>query len=402
MRDTIFSLAVPGNEPIHSYAPGSPERDALKQELGRQTNQEIEIPLIIGGQEVRTGNTGRVVMPHEHAHVLARYHKAGPKEVGMAIEAALSAKKEWESLSWIDRASVALKAAELIATKHRYLINAATMLNQSKNAYQAEIDSTCELVDFLRFNAYYMTRIYENQPFSSPGVLNRAEYRPLEGFVLAVTPFNFTAIAGNLSSAPALMGNTVLWKPASSAVLSAYYVMKIFEEAGFPPGVINFIPGDGSAVGRTALSNENLAGIHFTGSTAVFQDMWQSIGENIKRYKSYPRIVGETGGKDYVFAEATADIDALNTALVRGAFEYQGQKFPAASRAYIPRSIWPSLKEKLGASVAELKVGDPRDFKNFVNALIDESAFDKAVDYVKKAEESVEAEVIFGGRGDKS
>lgn len=402
MKDSIFSLSVPGNEPVYTYAPGSPERDALVRELERQAGQDVEIPLIIGGQEVRTGNTGRVVMPHDHAHVLARYHKAGPREVEMAIEAALSAKESWEAMSWIDRASVALKAAELIATKYRYVVNAATMLNQSKNAYQAEIDSTCELVDFLRFNAYYMCRIYENQPFSSAGILNRAEYRPLEGFILAVTPFNFTAIAGNLPSAPAIMGNTVLWKPASSAVLSAYTVMKIYEEAGFPAGVINFIPGDGSAVGETALSNENLAGIHFTGSTAVFQGMWQTIGGNIKHYKSYPRIVGETGGKDYVFAEATADIEALSTALVRGAFEYQGQKCSAASRAYIPRSIWPAVKEKLGAVLAELKMGDPRDFKNFINAMIDEPAFDKAMDYLKKAEASPEAEVIFGGRGDKS
>ncbi len=320
----------------------------------------------------------------------------------MAIEAALEIKRDWENLPWIERASIALKAAELISTKYRYILNGATMLNQSKNVQQAEIDSTCELADFLRFNAHYMSQIYQSQPLSSSGTLNRMEYRPLEGFVFAVTPFNFTAIAGNLPTAPAIMGNTVLWKPASNAVFSGYHLMKLFQEAGFPDGVINFIPGSGAAIGDIVLGDENLAGVHFTGSTDVFQRMWKTIGACIPKYKSYPRIVGETGGKDFIFAHESADVEPLITALVRGAFEYQGQKCSAASRAYIPKSLWASVKEKLAVVLGDVKTGDPRDFSNFVNALIDEKAFDNAMSYLKKVEASKDAEIIFGGHGDKS
>jgi len=402
MENSIFTIPEPANEPVFSYKPKAQERKLLLQELERQSRETIEIPLIIGNKEIKTGDTGKAVMPHDHAHVLATFHKAGEREIRMAIEAALEIKRDWENLPWIERASIALKAAELISTKYRYILNAATMLNQSKNVYQAEIDSTCELADFLRFNAHYMSQIYQSQPFSSSGILNRMEYRPLEGFVFAATPFNFTAIAGNLPSAPAMMGNTVLWKPASNAVFSGFQMMKLFKEAGFPDGVINFVPGSGAAIGDIVLGDENLAGVHFTGSTDVFQRMWKTIGTCIPRYKSYPRIVGETGGKDFIFAHASADVDPLITALVRGAFEYQGQKCSAVSRAYIPRSLWASVKEKLDVVIGDVKTGDPRDFSNFVNALIDEKAFDNAMSYLKKVEASKDAEIIFGGHGDKS
>jgi len=402
MANTLFAIQEPLNEPVYSYAPGTRERELLDIELKKQSEEQIEIPLIIGGREIYTGDTGKAVMPHDHAHILATYHKAGEQEIHMAIEAALKAKKDWEALHWIDRASIILKAGELISTKYRYILNAATMLNQSKNVFQAEIDSTCELADFLRFNAFYMSQIYGNQPSSSAGVLNRLEYRPLEGFVFAATPFNFTAIAGNLPTSPAIMGNTVLWKPASNAVSSAFYLMKLFKEAGFPDGVINFIPGSGPVVGDVVFRDENLAGIHFTGSTAVFRSMWKTIGASIEKYKSYPRIVGETGGKNFVFAHASANVEELVTGLIRGAFEYQGQKCSAASRAYIPRSLWIAVKEGIGTVLAELQMGDTRDYKNFINALIDESAFEKAMRYIKLAEESDEADIVFGGHGDNS
>jgi 1-pyrroline-5-carboxylate dehydrogenase len=402
MENSIFTIPEPANEPVFSYKPKSQERNLLLQELERQSKEIIEIPLIIGSKEIKTGDIGKAVMPHDHAHTLATFHKAGEREIRMAIEAALEIKRDWENLPWIERATIALKAAELISTKYRYILNAATMLNQSKNVYQAEIDSTCELADFLRFNAHYMSQIYQSQPLSSSGILNRMDYRPLEGFVFAVTPFNFTAIAGNLPSAPAIMGNTVLWKPASNAVLSGFHMMKLFKEAGFPDGVINFIPGSGAAIGDIVLGDENLAGVHFTGSTDVFQRMWKTIGACIPTYKSYPRIVGETGGKDFIFAHESADVEPLITALVRGAFEYQGQKCSAASRAYIPKSLWASVKEKLDVVLRDVKTGDPRDFSNFVNALIDEKAFDNAMSYLKKVEESKDAEIIFGGDGDKS
>ena len=402
MENSIFKIPVPANEPIFSYKPKTQERKLLLQELERQSKETIEIPLIIGNKEIKTGDIGRAVMPHDHAHILATFHKAGEREIRMAIEAALEIKRDWENLPWIERASIALKAAELISTKYRYILNAATMLNQSKNVHQAEIDSTCELADFLRFNAHYMSQIYQSQPLSSSGTLNRMEYRPLEGFVFAVTPFNFTAIAGNLPSAPAIMGNTVLWKPASNAVFSGFHLMKLFKEAGFPDGVINFIPGSGAAIGDMVLGDENLAGVHFTGSTDVFQRMWKTIGACIPKYKSYPRIVGETGGKDFIFAHESADVEPLITALVRGAFEYQGQKCSAVSRTYIPKSLWTSVKEKLDVVIGDVKTGDPRDFSNFMNALIDERAFDNAMSYLKKVEASKDAEIIFGGHGDKS
>ena len=402
MENLIFTIPIPANEPVFSYKPKSQERELVLQELERQSKETIEIPLIIGNKEIKTGDIGKAVMPHDHGHILATFHKAGESEIRMAIEAALEIKRDWEKLPWIERASIALKAAELISTKYRYIVNAATMLNQSKNVHQAEIDSTCELADFLRFNAHFMSQIYQSQPLSSSGTLNRMEYRPLEGFVFAVTPFNFTSIAGNLPSAPAIMGNTVLWKPASNAVFSGFYLMKLFQEAGFPDGVINFIPGSGAAIGDIVLGDENLAGVHFTGSTDVFQRMWKTIGACIPKYKSYPRIVGETGGKNFIFAHESADVESLITALVRGAFEYQGQKCSAASRAYIPTSLWASVKEKLDVVLGDVKTGDPRDFSNFVNALIDEKAFDNAMSYLKKVEESKDAEIIFGGHGDKS
>lgn len=402
MNNAIFKLERPKNEPVLSYAPSSAERAALEKELKRLSSTEIEIPLIIGGKEIRTGDTGKVVMPHKHSHVLATYHNAGPKEVNMAIEAALEGKKVWESLSWIDRASITLKIAELIATKYRATINAATMLGQSKNAYQAEIDSACEVVDFLRFNAYFLSEIYNEQPLSENGVLNRTEYRPLEGFVFTVSPFNFTAIASNLNMSPVLMGNAVVWKPATSSLYSNYFLMKIFKEAGVPDGVINFVPSKGSVIGKEIFKHKELAGIHFTGSTNTFNHFWKQIGDNLGTYRSYPKLVGETGGKDFLFIHPSASLDESVTAAVRGAFEYQGQKCSAASRAYIPKSMWPEFKALMGKMLGEIKMGEPTDFTNFVNAVIDEGAYNNIVSYIDRAKESNEAEVIFGGKYDKS
>ncbi|RKY61264.1 MAG: 1-pyrroline-5-carboxylate dehydrogenase [Candidatus Neomarinimicrobiota bacterium] len=402
MPNANFSLPDPVNEPIKAYRLGSPERAELKAMLKKMSNEQIEIPLIIGGQEIKTGNMGKCVMPHDHQHVLASFHKAGPKEVEMAVEASQKAWKTWSNLCWWERASIFKKAAALLAGPWRPVLNAATMLNQSKNVFQAEIDSACELVDFWNFNVKYMEQIYEQQPFSPSGQWNRVEQRALEGFVFAVTPFNFTSIAGNLPTSPAMMGNTVLWKPASSAVFSAYYLMKLFEDAGLPPGVINFIPGSGKDVGPNVLSNPKLAGVHFTGSTAVFQSMWKIIGENIANYKTYPRIVGETGGKDFVFAHKSADPDELNTALIRGAFEYQGQKCSAASRAYIPKSIWPAIKAKLINTIKSIAIGDVQDFRNFFNAIIDRAAFENISAYINFVKNSNDAEIIVGGNTDDS
>ncbi|MDX9854681.1 MAG: L-glutamate gamma-semialdehyde dehydrogenase [Tenuifilaceae bacterium] len=402
MNNAIFKLERPKNEPVLSYAPGSTERAALEKELKRLSSTEIEIPLIIGGKEIRTGDTGKVVMPHKHSHVLATFHNAGAKEVNMAIEAALEGKKVWESLSWIDRASITLKIAELIATKYRATINAATMLGQSKNAYQAEIDSACEVVDFLRFNAYFLSEIYNEQPLSENGVLNRTEYRPLEGFVFTVSPFNFTAIASNLNMSPVLMGNAVVWKPATSSLYSNYFLMKIFKEAGVPDGVINFVPSKGSVIGKEVFKHRELAGIHFTGSTNTFNHFWKQIGDNLGTYRSYPKLVGETGGKDFLFIHPSASLDESVTAAVRGAFEYQGQKCSAASRAYIPKSMWPEFKALMGKMLGEIKMGEPTDFTNFVNAVIDEGAYNNIVSYIDRAKESNEAEVIFGGKYDNS
>ena len=402
MPNAKFSLPDPINEPIKAYRSGSSERIELKAMLSKMSSEQIEIPLIIGGKEIRTGNTGTCIMPHDHKHVLATFHKAGPKEVEMAVEASQKAWKTWSNLPMWERASIFKKAASLLAGPWRAVLNAATMLNQSKNAFQAEIDSACELIDFWNFNVKYMEQIYEQQPFSPDGQWNRLEQRALEGFVFAVTPFNFTSIAGNLPTAPAMMGNTVLWKPASSAVFSAYYLMKLFEDAGLPAGVINFIPGNGRDVGPNVLSHPKLAGVHFTGSTAVFQSMWKTIGENIANYKTYPRIVGETGGKDFVFAHRSADVDELNTALVRGTFEFQGQKCSAASRAYIPKSLWPTLKTKLIDTVKTIAVGDVNDFRNFFNAVIDRAAFESISSYIDFAKKSEDAEIIVGGTSDDS
>ena len=400
MANGIVSVPPPVNDPIRSYAPGSPEKNSLKARITEMLSEEIEIPLIIGGEEVRTGNTAEAVCPHDHKHVLGVYHKAGEAEVKQAVIAAADAWKDWSEMPWEQRAAVMLKAAELLAGPWRDTLNAACMLNQSKNVFQAEIDSACELIDFWRFNPYFMRFIYEQQPQSAPGYWDYVEYRALEGFVFAVTPFNFASIAGNLPTAPALMGNTVLWKPASSAVFTGWHLMKLMEAAGFPPGVINFLPGSGSQVGNPVMASPHLTGIHFTGSTPVFQGMWKAIGDNIAGYHTYPRIVGETGGKDFVFAHESADHEALATALVRGAFEYQGQKCSAASRAYIPRSIWPQVKELLVGQVSEIKMGPPTDFRNFFNAVIDAGAFQTITSYIQYAEDSSEAEILCGGSWD--
>ena len=402
MPNGIVSTPQPVNEPIKAYAPGSPEKASLKAKIGEMLAEEIEMPLIIGGKEIRTGNTAKAVCPHDHHHVLGVYHKAGEKEVQQAIEAAGEAWKSWSEMPWEHRAAVMLKAAELLAGPWRDTLNAACMLNQSKTVFQAEIDSACELIDFWRFNPHYMRFIYEQQPGSGPGFWDYVEYRALEGFIFAVTPFNFASIAGNLPTSPALMGNTVLWKPASSAVFTAYHLMRLMEAAGFPPGVINFVPGSGGQVGDPVMAAPGLAGIHFTGSTPVFQGMWKTVGDNISSYRTYPRIVGETGGKDFVFAHVSADVEALVTALVRGAFEYQGQKCSAASRAYIPRSIWPQVRELLLGQISEITVGPPTDFRNFFNAVIDAGAFRDITAYIQYAKDSSDAEILCGGEWDDS
>ena len=402
MPNGIIPTPTPVNDPIRAYGPGSPEKASLKTRIKEMMASEIEIPLVIGGKEVRTGNTAKAICPHDHNHALGVYHKAGEKEVQMAIEAADEAWKTWSEMPWEHRAAVMLKAAELLAGPWRDTLNAACMLNQSKTVFQAEIDSACELVDFWRFNPYYMRFIYEQQPESAPGYWDYVEYRALEGFVFAVTPFNFASIAGNLPTAPALMGNAVLWKPASSAVFTAHYLMKLFDAAGFPPGIINFIPGSGGQVGDPVMASPHLAGVHFTGSTPVFQGMWKTVGDNIATYRTYPRIVGETGGKDFVFAHPSADVEALATALVRGAFEYQGQKCSAASRAYIPRSIWPRVQELFLGQVSEIKMGPPTDFRNFFNAVIDAGAFRDITAYIQYAEDSSDAQILCGGEWDDS
>jgi 1-pyrroline-5-carboxylate dehydrogenase len=391
------------NEPVHDYAPGSEEKARLKAVLKELSNQEIEIPVVIGGKEIYTGQTAKAVMPHNHSHVLATYHMAGEKEIRAAIESALEAKKEWSRTPWETRVAIIKKAAYMISTRYRERMNAAAMLGLGKNAYQAEIEAVCELCDFLNFNSQFLYQLYAEQPPYSPfGTWNCLEHRPLEGFVFAATPFNFVAIAGNLPTSPALMGNVVLWKPASSAVYPAYHLLQILQEAGMPDGVLNFIPGKGSAVGPMVMSNPHLAGVHFTGSTAAFQDMWRTVGSNIQNYHAYPRIVGETGGKDFIILHESADIDAAVAATVRGAFEYQGQKCSAASRVYIPRSLYKEYKEKLVAEVKTLKMGDVQDFTNFVNAVIDKAAFDKIKGYLDYAKESSQATILAGGEADDS
>lgn len=402
VNNGIIQIPKPVNEPIYDYAPGSAERQQLENALKATAANSLEIPLIIGGQEVTTGELGHVVMPHDHKHILATYHKAGVKEVQSAIDAAVAAQKQWHAMRWEERCAIFLKAAELLSKKYRFIINAGSMLSTSKNAFQAEIDAACELIDFLRFNVYFAEQIYRQQPQSSPGIWNYMQHRPLEGFVFAVTPFNFTAIACNLPTAPAIMGNTVVWKPASSCVYTPYLFMKILEEAGLPPGVINFVPGSGGSVGDVCLADPHLSGIHFTGSTRVFQKMWKTVGENIERYHSYPRIVGETGGKDFVFVHNSADVDAVVTALIRGAFEYQGQKCSAASRAYVPKSVWPKLREHLETEHKKLAMGSPTEFSNFVNAVIDKGAFNSITEYIDYAKDKPEAEIILGGNYDDS
>ncbi len=402
MNNTIFSFPKPENEPVLGYKPGSAERKEIRKALDELYNVVTDIPAIIGGQEVRTSETGTVVMPTENHHVLAKYYKVGEKEVQMAIEAAMKAHEEWANTPWIDRASVMQKIATLICGKYRWLINAATMLGQGKTTMQAEIDSACELADFLRYNAYYASQIYSDQPCSDKGTLNYVTYRPLEGFVFAITPFNFTSIASNLCLSPVLMGNVCIWKPSTTALLSNYLLMKIYKEAGLPDGVVNFLPGSGSTIGKVAFANPNLAGVHFTGSTGTFNSFWKSIGDNIANYRTYPKIVGETGGKDFIFVHQSADVDQVATAIVRGAFEFQGQKCSAASRAYVPASLWPAVKEKVGQMMAEIKMGDVRDFGAFVNAVIDEASFDNNMRYIEHAKQSPDAEIVFGGHGDKS
>jgi 1-pyrroline-5-carboxylate dehydrogenase len=402
MLKGFFNVPEPVNEPVLNYGPRSVERAALKAALDEARAQQIDIPMYIGGQEVRTGKTLEVRPPHDHKHLLATYHEGDASHVHAAIDAALAAKANWENLPWEQRAAIFLKAADLIAGPYRAKINAATMLGQSKNAYQAEIDAACEFIDFLRFNVQYMTEIYAQQPISAKGVWNRLEHRPLEGFVFAITPFNFTAIAGNLCAAPALMGNVVVWKPAPTQIYAANVIMQVFNEAGVPPGVINLISVDGPVAGEVIFSHPDFAGLHFTGSTHVFQNLWKIIGNNINLYKTYPRIVGETGGKDFVLAHPSADADVVNVALLRGAFEYQGQKCSAASRAYIPQSLWPAVKEKLQRDIASLKVGPVEDFENFVNAVITEASFDKLARYIDEAKANPNVEVIAGGIYDKS
>lgn len=402
MNNAIYNFREPKNEPVLSYKTGSPERKLLEEELIAQSNKVIDIPLIIGGKEIRTGITGKIVNPCNHNHVLATYQKATEKEVSLAIKAALDAKCEWMTLSWIERGAIMAKAAELISKKYRYQINAATMLGQGKNVMQAEIDSACEVADYLRFNTHFASLIYMDQPISENETINRLEYRPLEGFVYTVTPFNFTAIASNLNTSVVLMGNTTVWKPATTSLLSNYYLMKIFEEAGLPPGVMNFVPGQGSLISSIVLKHRDLAGIHFTGSNSTFNTLWKQVSDNLNSYKSYPKLVGETGGKDFIFAHNSANPAELATAIVRGSFEYQGQKCSAASRAYIPRSIWDETKEKMLQMISQIRVGDVTDFKNLVNAVIDEASYDKIMSYIDKVKSSSDARIIAGGKGDKS
>jgi len=398
----IYRIPTPKNEPVLSYAPGTPERDTLKKTIEDLKSRTLEVPMIIGGKEVKTKDTVRMTLPHDHGHELGHYYRGGKKEIEMAVKAALDAREKWIELPWEQRAAIFLKAADLLAGPYRALVNASTMLAHSKNVFQAEIDAVCELADFFRFNAYYMQEIYHMQPDSAATVWNYVDYRPLEGFVFAVTPFNFVSIAGNLPTAPAMMGNVVLWKPASSVVYTAHFIMKILKEAGLPDGVINLITARGADVGDLIMKNPDLAGIHFTGSTAVFQNMWRTVGENIASYKSYPRIVGETGGKDFVFVHNSAAPIEVATALVRGAFEYQGQKCSAASRAYIPASLWGDIKQLLVKQIGELKQGSPEDFRNFINAVIDKSAFSDITEYIDYAKKANDCEIIIGGDYDDS
>jgi 1-pyrroline-5-carboxylate dehydrogenase len=397
-----FSYPMPDNEPVHTYAPGTTERAALKKTLAELKARQMDIPMFIGGQEVRTGKTVPIRPPHEIAHVLGQFHAGDATHVQQAIDAALAAREAWANTSWENRANIFLRAADLISTRYRFLMNGTTMLGQSKNAFQAEIDSACELIDFLRFNVHFLSEIYKQQPISAPGMHNRMEYRPLEGFVLAVTPFNFTAIGGNLPTSAAMCGNVVVWKPANTQIYSAQMFMQVLREAGLPDGVINLIYVDGPTIGKICLSHREFAGVHFTGSTGVFNQMWKSIGENVASYRSYPRIVGETGGKDFVIAHKSADAHVVATALLRGAFEYQGQKCSAASRAYIPSNIADEVKQLLVEGVNSFKMGPVDDFGNFINAVIDEKSFDKIAGYITNAQTDPDAGILVGGSFDKS
>ncbi len=403
MTHGVFRVPTPKNEPIRGYAPGSSERASLESRLASMAGECPEIPIIIGGEEVRTGNVVDVVMPHRHGHVIAKAHMAGPAEAARAIDAAEAARHDWQALPWEERASVLLRAADLLAGPWRDVINASTMLGQSKTSHQAEIDAACEMADFFRFNAHYAVQLYQEQPESADGVWNRLEHRPLDGFILAITPFNFTSIAGNLPTAPALLGNTAIWKPSTTALLSNWYTMKLLEAAGMPPGVINFVPGGGPDIGQVALPDGRLGGVHFTGSTGTFQHIWRTIGENIQGYGQYPRLVGETGGKDFVFVHPSAcGAREVAVALARGAFEYQGQKCSAASRAYVPRSMWPDVLEELKAILSEMTMGDVSDFSNFLGAVIDARSYGKISEAVKRAASEPNVEVVAGGHCDDS
>jgi 1-pyrroline-5-carboxylate dehydrogenase len=401
MNNAIFSVQRPHNESVLSYAPGTPERAELFREIQRISSETVEIPVIVNGKNILTGKTGKVVMPHDHGHVLATYHLAGENETRQAIEAAMQSKEMWMTMSWVERASIMMKAAQLLSKKYRYTIVAATMLGQSKTVHQAEVEAACETIDFLRYNAYFAGQIYQEQPRSGWDQLNRVEYRPLEGFVYAISPFNFTAIASNLNMSVALMGNTTVWKPATASLLSSWILMKVFMEAGMPDGVINFLPGQGSTISSVVLNHHDLGGIHFTGSNSTFYSLWKSAAANLEKYKSYPRIVGETGGKGFIMIHNSAAPLEAATAIIRGSFEYQGQKCSASSRVYIPRSLWPQISEHVRRQAAEIKMGDPADFSNFMNAVIDERSFDNIMKYIEMAKASSECEIIHGGHGDK-
>ena len=402
MNNAIYNFNAPSNEPVLGYLENSTERKNLIGELNRQLSGTVEIPCIIGGKEYFTGNTTEIRPPHDHRKVIGRFHNVTEKELEIVVKSALDAHAIWSNLSWMIRASILLKAAELISGKYRHVINASTMLGQSKNIYQSEIDGICETIDFLKYNAYFASKIYEIQPKSFYNQLNKMEFRPLEGFVFTVSPFNFTSIAANLNMAPVMMGNTTIWKPASTAVLSNYYLMKVFMEAGLPEGVINFIPGKGSLIGKNLMSDPMLAGIHFTGSNATFNTLWRQASENLTNYRSYPRLVGETGGKDFIFIHPSADVTEVAANAVRGAFEYQGQKCSAASRMYVPESLWPKIRDMMHDMHHEMKMGDVMDSDNFINAVIDESAFDNIMGYIEFAKKSPDAKIVFGGKGDKS
>jgi 1-pyrroline-5-carboxylate dehydrogenase len=401
--DNLFpAIPAPHNEPVYPYLPDSPETVSLKKQLKEFLSSEVEVPVIINGKPVHTGRTAPIYAPHDRRRKLGIYHQAGPKEVAAAIDGSLAAALDWARLPADERAAIFLKAAELLTTRYRQILNASTMLGQSKTCHQAEIDAACEMIDFFRFNVHFQQEIYKIQPLSLPNVWNRVEYRPLEGFVFAVTPFNFTSIGGNLPTSPAVMGNVVLWKPSSTAIFSNFYLMKLLEEAGIPPGVIQFLPGEGAEIGNPVIAHKSFAGIHFTGSTKTFNSIWGSIGANLGNYRSYPRIVGETGGKDFIFAHASAEVQSLATAIVRGAFEYQGQKCSAASRVYIPRSLWPQVSERIVADVKSIKMGDVLDFKNFMGAVIDKKSFDKIRSYIEAAKKSPDAKILVGGGSDDS